>query len=153
MIIQILERLFAPKVGDGPWRELPDDARYFLERSDTVADQQRKVLVTLHVSALGALFVAAAWFAPAQAPSWAIIPGICFFAGLVLTNVSYGLAKWRAIKRFESAREDKGWPAFPDKARSLLWEGGSLIFFILGVTVALFWLPDSPHAVMWARCW
>ena len=129
------------EVGEGPWKKLPDDARYYFERADAVADQQRKVLVTLHTSALGALFAAAAWFTSKQAPYWAILPGLCFFAGLVSTNLSYGLAKWRATTRAHVAREDKGWPEFPERAHSLPWERVSLGCFILGVVVALIWVP------------
>ena len=141
MLRRLREYLFTAEVGKGPWQKLPEDARYYFERADAVADQQRKVLVTLHTSALGALFAAAAWFSSEHAPYWATLPGLFFFAGLVLTNFSYGLAKWRAKSRADAARGDEGWPEFPKRAHSLPWEWGSLGFFIFGVVAALIWLP------------
>ena len=128
-------------VDEGPWQKLPEDARYYFKRADAVADQQRKVLVTLHTSALGALFAAAAWFSVDHQPRWAILPGLCFFAGLVSTSFSYGLAKRRATTRAHAAREDQGWPEFLGLAHSQLWEWVSLGCFILGVIVALLLLP------------
>ncbi len=141
MIKRSWDKFFKAEVGKGSWQKLPDDARYFSERADAVADQQRKGLVTLHTSALGALFAAAAWFASEHEPTWAIYPGFFFFMGLVLTNFSYGLAKLRATTRSHAAREDKGWPKFPELLHSLRWEWASLGCFILGVVIALIWLP------------
>ncbi len=141
MFQRLRKCLFTAESCEGPWQKLPEDALYFSERADAVADQQRKGLVTLHTSALGALFAAAAWFSADQDPRWAILPGLCFFAGLVSTNFSYALAKWRATTRSHAAREDKGWPKFPKRAHSLPWEWSSLGLFIFGVVVALIYLP------------
>ncbi len=141
MVRRLWKFLFTAEVGEGPWPNLPEDARYFSKRADAVADQQRKGLFTLHTSALGVLFAAAAWFASEHEPTWAIYPGFFFFMGLVLTNISYVLAKGRATTRSHAAREDKGWPKFPERLHSLRWDLSSLGCFILGVVVALIWLP------------
>ena len=125
----------------GQWKDLHPDARYFFQRADAVADQQRKGLVALHISALGALFAATAWFASQKVDYWPIKSGLCFFIGLVMTNISYALAKSRAKDRAHCVREDKAWPVFPELKHSSVWEWGSLVFFVIGVALAVGSLP------------
>ncbi len=50
---RVCQCLLNVQVNEGPWESLHDNAGYYDKRADAVADQQRKVLITIHTGALG----------------------------------------------------------------------------------------------------
>lgn len=111
-------------------------------RSREIADTIRRYLIAINTGGIGVSFAVAGTLAGNNVkPSWVIMPVVIFSLGLTIIGVSLFLAKHKAIKRRDANINNKPEPDYTSYIwRNITWDIVSLIIFLLGVFVGVYFL-------------
>ncbi len=116
------------------------DSRPFEERARELADVARRSIVGLNTGAIGVTVATAAAFMDSDvSPMWAVPALGCFTLGITISIGSVLLAKHKALKRRDAARNDNPVPAFKRfRERNFTYELISVLLFVVGAIFALY---------------
>jgi len=107
-------------------------------RTQALADEIRRLLITANTGGIGALVLLSASLAEKSVqPGWAIAPLVIFLVGILLAAISMFLAQYREIKLRQAEESAEPRPHFDTIAWSWIWNGLSLLAFIAASAVSL----------------
>jgi hypothetical protein len=94
------------------------------QRAREIADITRRHLTALNTGGVTASFaLASALGSNGVHPRWVVVPALLFVAGLVITTLSYYLAKDKALTRRDAAQAGAPAPNFTESLwRNFTWD-------------------------------
>jgi len=123
---------------------MPDQSSHE-SRSQALADEIRRFLVTAHTGGIAAIVVLAASLADKNIqPKWAVAPIVLFLLGILLAALSMFLAQHREIKRRDAEARGDPSPKFKVLLWSWVWNWLSLGLFALASIIGLCSLMRLP---------
>jgi hypothetical protein len=108
-----------------------------------IAKDTRRYLVALNTGGVATSFAVASSLAALGAnPRWSVYPVAPFVAGLVTTGLSMKLAKVKALRRRDAAKDGVAMPDYTGWLwRNFTYEAVALALFVVGVIVGLWTVP------------